>query len=266
MALTNYAAFKASTPHAQVSISKSAIATATAGRLMSMWTAAPLAGATITTAAVPDFSTTGALYRSPTGLATWLRDFVLSKFQGGTVIIYDRLSHQGGLSGTVTTAQTTNLPTAALTRFTSGVGVMAALECYTVIGTTATTITMSYTNSAGTASRTAPLFTYGGASDSKVGTFVPIPLQIGDVGVKSVENVTLTATTAVAGAFGVTLWKPLACFNVPSFNQHVSGDAIRDLGAMFESFPSDACLSMLVSANGTSTGSVAGNINLIKQV
>src|SRR5512138_1596168 len=116
MALANYAAFKAAVPHAQVGLTKSSIATAAAGRLMSMWTAAPFAGSAITTAAAPDFSTTGALFRSPTGLATWLRDFTLSKFQGGTVIIYDRLSHQGGLSGTVTTAQTTNLPTAALTR------------------------------------------------------------------------------------------------------------------------------------------------------
>ncbi len=266
MSLADYAAYKNAVAHAQVTLSKTAISTAIAGRLMSMWVSAPNAGAVPTTAVAPDSTTVGALYGSPASLTTWLATCVLSKPFGGTVVICDRLSHQGGLSGTSTSAQTTNLPTAALTRFTSGVGVMASLDVYTQVGSTVTTASISYTNSAGTAGRTSPSFTFGGASDRVANLCIPIPLQIGDIGVKSVESVTLAASTLTAGNFGVTLWKPLAMFNVPAFNQQVSADQVRDLGALFESFPSGACLAMLVGSSGTNTGSVAGTLNLIKQV
>lgn len=153
---------------------------------------------------------------------------------GGVLI--DRLSHQGGLSGTVTTAQTTNLPTAALTRYTSGVGVYAALEVYTAVGATDALWTVSYTNQAGTAGRTASWLmadTPGGNS------FHPIPLVGSDTGVRSVESVTLTPSTGTAGNFGVTLFKPLVwfgphhggmdrpfdIFSLPGWNTPIDDDA-----------------------------------------
>jgi hypothetical protein len=43
---------------------------------------------------------------------------------GVCLLLVDLLNISGGLSRTVTTAQTTGLPTAALTRFTGGEGVM----------------------------------------------------------------------------------------------------------------------------------------------
>lgn len=124
-----------------------------------------------------------------------------------TGILIDRLSHTGGLSGTVTTAQTTNLPTAALpTRETGGEGVMAALQIYTILGNTDTAWTVSYTNQAGTAGRTGKGFF---SSTPFVSGIHPIQLEGTDSGVRSVESVTLTSSTLTAGNFGIVLYKPL---------------------------------------------------------
>lgn len=125
--------------------------------------------------------------------------------------VIDRLSHMGGLSGIVTTAQTVN--TAALTRHTSGVGVYAALEIYTAVGATQTTVTMTYTNSGGVGSRVSPAMLFGtgsyGTGTGSTNRFIILPLQDGDKGVQSVQSVTVAATTGTIGNFGVTLFKVL---------------------------------------------------------
>lgn len=188
--------------------------TGTAPNIHDFWTGSiPTAGGVPTTAAVPTSSTAGAMpfINGGTGRLT-LAAATLASGGSGMVLMCDRLSHQGGLSGTVTTAQTTNLPTAALTRHTSGVGVMMGLSIYTNLGTTATTVTVSYTNSAGTSGRTSPAVSFG--DSVRFATYLRmLPLQEGDVGVKSVESVTLAGTTGTAGNFGVTLFKPLVAFN-----------------------------------------------------
>lgn len=125
------------------------------------------------------------------------------------LLIVDRLSHQGGLSGSDITLQTSNFPTAALTRYTSGVGVMMALETYAAIGTTATRLDATYTNSAGTGSRVGSLNTTTSELNA-IGLFIPIPLQAGDLGVKSVESVQFTVSTGTAGNWGITLFRPVA--------------------------------------------------------
>lgn len=145
----------------------------------------------------------------------------------GVILLCDRLAHQGGLSGIVTTEQTTNLPVGPSTlRATDGTGVMAALEIYGQIGNTATTISARYTNSASTANRATPAIHIGGTTDRDQGRFIWLPLQAGDIGVKSVEGVTLAATTATAGNFGVTLFRPLALFGAGTRGQNFLWDAM----------------------------------------
>jgi hypothetical protein len=165
----------------------------------------------------------------------------------------------------VATTQTTNLPTAALTRYTSGVGVFACLEITTAVGTTATTATVSYTNSSGTAGRTSPAITFGGTNDRQVNQVQMIPFQVGDVGVRSVESVTLAATTGTAGAFGVTLFRPVAV--IPGFDLGDDGmpfDTVKHLGCFFEPLQQDACLYVLHGTNSTSTYSMAACIEIIQ--
>lgn len=128
----------------------------------------------------------------------------------GHIIIVDRLSHQGGLSGNINTLQTTNLPTAALTRYTSGDGVMAALEIHAFLGT-ATTATCTYTNQAGTTGRITQPIAISGSSNGRGdnNSFLIFNLQAGDTGVRAVADVTLAASTGTVGNIGVTLFRPL---------------------------------------------------------
>lgn len=195
--------------------------TPVAGRMTSLWAyegaGAPhgYAATPPTTAVALDKTSNGAMYLvDPTSG----KELHMTAFGGnlglsaGRVIVYDRLSHNGGLSGTATGAQTTNLPTAALTRYTSGVGVEAWLEIYTQIGVTGTTVTASYTNTVPTAGRTSPAVAWGNTGLREAQRLVALPYQQGDVGVRSVQSVTNAATTGTAGAFGVVLVKQLASF------------------------------------------------------
>jgi hypothetical protein len=176
------------------------------------------------------------------------------------LILVDLLNVNGGLSGTVTTAQTTNLPTAALTRHTSGEGVMAGIVIYTTLGTTATTITISYTNSSGVGSRTSTATSFGATGFREGGLLIPIPLQAGDTGVQSIESVTVTATTGLAGNFGVCLFKPLAMISLESATGVMPLDAVSTgciIGSLCEIDP-DACLTIIAFSSLTTqlTGAV----------
>jgi hypothetical protein len=183
--------------------------------------------------------------------------FSTSGTAGVTLVAVDLLNQQGGLSGIVTTEQTTNLPTAALTRHTSGEGVFIGLVFYTTVGTTGTTVTVRYTNQAGTANRVSLATAFGGTGFREVGRIIQIPLQAGDTGVRSVEGVTVLATTATAGNFGVCLFKPLMQVSLDSTTGTMPIDAVSSggmIGSMAE-FDDDACLTFMAITP------VAQNIN-----
>ena len=240
---------------------------------MSSWLQAPDAGTAPTTAAGCGRATVGSLLASENVSSLTAQYWqvaatfaatpstVLTLGQG--IILADRVSHQGGLSGIVTTAQTTNLPTGALTRFTSGVGVCIALEIYTAIGATATTVTVSYTNQAGTAGRTSQASVFGGSLSNAVARFVILPLQDGDTGVRSVESVTVLATTGTAGAFGVTLFKPLCPLRFSWGGQTAEQDALLDWAARFTEHHNDACPMLInMGGNAGSLTPVLGHLQL----
>lgn len=225
--------------------------------------AVPSAGATPSTAVVPTSATAGALELVNGGTGRLVMSAAIANGNTGvaSIIVCDRLSHQGGLSGTVTTAQTTNLPTAALTRYTSGVGVMAGLTVYTGVGATTTTFTVSYTNSAGTSGRISPATRIGGGNTDGQSTFMPIPLAEGDVGVKSVESVTLAATTGTAGNFGVTLYKPLYVISMMAReSQNLASIMGAGLNGGLEEIVDNACL-FFVTCN-TATPDINGALYL----
>ena len=169
-----------------------------------------------------------------------------STYGAAAMMVLDLLNVSGGLNATLTTAQTTNLPTAALTRYTSGEGVMAGIVVYSIVGTTGTTISINYTNSAGTSGRVSPVTTFGGGFYRESGLLIPIPLQQGDTGIRSIESVTVTATTGTAGNFGVCLYKPLSMISFESTTGQAPLDAVSTgciIGSLAEIHP-DACLTV----------------------
>ncbi len=197
------------------------------------------------------------------GMLTFLGARLNSSFGfGGAVILVDLLNANGGLSGIVTTEQTTNLPTAALTRYTSGEGVMIGVFLHATIGVTATTLSVKYTNSSGVANRISTAITFGGGGVNAAGTLVLIPLQAGDTGVRSVESITLAGTTGTAGNIGVYLMKFLAMLSLDSTTSVGVLDAVST-GGIINSFceiQPEACISIAI-VNG-SAQSINGAIIL----
>lgn len=185
---------------------------------------------------------------------------------GGAILIYDRLVHMGGLDATVTTAQPAIAHGITGVRYTNGLGNMLAVEIYTQIGSTGTTITAEYTNESGTASRATPATTIGGTGFREAGRLILLPLQSGDTGVRSVQNVTLAGTTGTAGDFGFTLIHPLLL--VPAINgQHVDqlSDAILGLGGTMHQVVDDACICFALLTPGTATGAMNGTIRILEE-
>lgn len=232
------------------------------GRSYDYFTIAALAGAAPTTAVVPDRTTTGALGQQDAATEElYALGGPFSATQSGLYVLCDRLSHQGGLNATTTGAVTTNLPTAALTRYTSGEGVMLGISIYTLIGATSTTISCSYTNEAGTNGRTSPSIPFGNTGFRELNRMLLVPLVTGDTGVRSVENSTIQATTGTAGAFGYTLFKPLVGFNVDKPGGQVDMSLFD--GGMTGGMPpilDNACLFWMIIPGGTSTGVYANTI------
>jgi hypothetical protein len=168
----------------------------------------PSGGAVPTTVENPTNATSGGLRQTNPGggRQKWIQSICAASHLAGTLILYDRLLHIGGLSGTVTTSQTVG---GTLTRYTNGVGNIAFTEIYTNVGTTTTSINMdSYTdqdNNTGQVGRTV-LFPNGFNVTPAVRFLVP---SDEDTGVRAVASVDLVATTGTAGNFGVTIGHPL---------------------------------------------------------
>lgn len=229
-----------------------------AGSFHSLWKVAgyPSSGATPATGAgaVPLATTPGAIYFSDRGR---LDRVLFAGAQPGTLLVYDRLVHTSGLSGTVATPQTVN--STAITRPNNqGVDAELWLEWYTPTGSTPRTVTASYTNTAGTAGRTTA--TASIPASPVAGFMLPLGLQAssGDLGVQSVQTVTLSGSTGTAGDFGVTLMRRVAELAL------ITSDVpVEDVSRRRVEIEGGAALSLVLLCSGTDTGLIVGSIGLV---
>ena len=156
-----------------------------------------------------------------------------SSAQAGGVILADRLWHNSGFTITIATAQTVNSvawPARDKNASTNGVGVYLGVEVSAATGAGTPTITVSYTNSAGTAGRTGTN-SVATVATSAAGTFYPIGLQAGDTGVRSVQTLTLSATWT-SGTIHLVAYRPimplgLSAAGIPSSINAVTGNLAR---------------------------------------
>lgn len=241
-------------------------ATATiAGRLASLWqyNGYPAGGAIPGAAAVPTNATAGALMQTDPGGGRdkWLLGMAGSSLNAGTLILYDRLLHCGGLSGTSASAQTVG---GTLTRNTGGKGNQIWVEIYTQIGTTGTTVTASYTNEAGATGRTTVATVIGGTGFREATRIIPLPLQSGDTGVRAVASITLAATTGTAGSIGVTVVNPLVVAPLGVVGVGSIRDLIAGLPGLI-AVETSACLALAWLANGTAAPQVFGSLHFCEK-
>jgi hypothetical protein len=217
------------------------------------------------TARNPTNATTGSLAQADPGGARqqWCLGGLFAPLVAGTLLIYDRLADISGLNATTTTAQTiTGLSVSRYTG-TAAAGNMAVVDIYTLIGATATTATISYTNQAGTAGQVSPAFAIGATNRREAQRRLFIPLAAGDTGVRSVENVDLLATTATAGDFGITIIRPLLAIPCSSAGIMWMRDLIAGLPQILE-IMTGACISMAWLASSTTVPEGFGCLSMIE--
>lgn len=192
-----------------------AIASLIQGRAYSMWQVDGKmggVGSTPTVAEIPTRSTTGAIGQAnpPTGKQLWLINVSEAHTTTrNTFMLYDRLAQIGGLSGTSTSAQTCSLST---DRYTANAAAYQGneiyVEIYTQIGASSTTITASYQDE-NNAAQTTQAVAIGNTGFREIYRMIKLPLASGTRGVRTVNSVTLAATTGTAGNFGVTIARPI---------------------------------------------------------
>jgi len=250
---------------------KGSMPTMVAGHKASLWRASgiPVQAAIPAASAICTNVLSGALPLQTKGAA---EHSVLAKldFQmasvGHTLLIEDRLMHMGGLLGNSTTAQTANVSlfaNLANNNLAERIGrtdyseVQWFLDWYTATGATVSTPTAQCTFHDGTT---------GNVNIDVLGaTALPASVAAGrryilnptnGKFIRSVETVTLSASTGTAGSFGVTAVRPRASASCGIANRFDIVDWSM-LGAprIFD----QSCLAFSQVCITTSTGALSGN-------
>jgi hypothetical protein len=243
-------------------IYKASIANTAAGQLASLWraTGMPTQGAIPGAFATCDNNLAGGL-ALPTlnALKGYVGRLAVIGATANTWLLYDRLAHMGGLSGTVTTAQTANvdLVTASGNGRCSAVGadVEWFIEVYTDMGSTAVNATVNYNNQSDAAQTAAAIALGATPRASRLYQIVPN----GGDSIKKVNNVTLSGTTGTAGSFGITACSRQCGIGQPIANVAPPGD-FAALGA--PEFKQTSCLQLVVLCTAAATGILMGEILL----
>lgn len=235
-----------------------------AGYWYTLWTSNGMPGAGSAPAAAPG----GTVYdqaagsinfpdRSPQG--TYLLTFGAVANLGATLMLYDRLVGVGGIALSPAGAKT--LDTSALPRYTGtdSAGVQAWVEVTTATATAGGTIALSsYTNQDGVAGQSGATIGYPFAA-SNAGTMVgPLPLQAGDTGIQSIEQV--TTATSTAGVVNVVLLRPLVFLPLIA-NGWQEKDMVIQIASMPQLFDG-ASLGVAVQAASASAITVWGQVGI----
>lgn len=244
---------------------KPSLSNATAGQIHSLWRSNgfPTQGAVPGAAAYCNHNTVGSwpLPTPGSGQKLYLGKLSASNSVQGQLLIVDRLAAAGGLNGTLTTAQTVNLdiagPAAEGRCGADGAGVLWGLEWMTDTGSTAVTATVTYTNNLDQDNRTT---TVALAATRRASTFLPIMPNVNDARIKSIQSVTLSATTGSAGAFGVVAIRRSAELPIVI----VGVGAIADFAALaLPDLVGTECLALYLVCATTSTGNLLGSMEVI---
>lgn len=254
-------------------INKASIGSQAAGGFSSWWraTGTPGQAAIPSTAAVCDNTLLGCIpFTNPAGGASsYLARLSANCANAGTEIhIHDRLAHMGGLSGVTTGNQTVSVDVSgsgsnmANRRGASDYSeVMWWWEIYTSIGTTGQTCTVTYTNGAGTGSRTTT-FTLGGASPANQAGRIFQIIGSSNESIQSIQTVSIGTSTGTAGSWGITATR---------LRSTIAGAAAANNGVLLDwaqtglpAIADSACLFGIVLCGTTSTGVIVGSTTVVQ--
>lgn len=154
---------------------------------------------------------------NPSTGSNYLTELQMAASVNHSHLFFDCLWVNSGLTVTTTGNQaitTPTLPARDVNGTTDGEGCMIALLATATLGNAAANagITVSYTNSAGTAGRTATLAAVTGSQlpqTALIGTIIWFNLAAGDRGVRSIEGISLT-TSLVSGTISLMICRDIA--------------------------------------------------------
>lgn len=207
----------------RIVIDKASISNTAAAQYHSLWraTGQPGQGAIPATAAVCAHGLAGSVsFTQQTAPATSYGGWANITCSNSTVTIeiHDRLMHQGGLSGIVTTSQSTAVDISA-NLATSNMAVRKGdanysdiqwwLEWYSDTGATAANATinvMYHDDTLGNLNTVALAATRRASFMQPLNSFIPAASSAKYI--KAINSVTLSVTTGTAGSFGVTATRP----------------------------------------------------------
>ena len=175
-----------------------------------------------------------------------------------TLEIHDRIAHMGGLSGVLTTAQNVLLDLAAFS--TDNISerkgdsnysdVQWWLEWYADTGATASNCTVNVTFNDNTTNNLTA-FVLG----RRTGRMMPLNglIQAADSGkyIRAINTITLSASTTVAGSFGITATRYRGAIYMPIATARFTADW-ADLG--FPQVANASCLFPVVICSAIATG------------
>lgn len=155
--------------------------------------------------------------RNPSVGANYLTELQMAASVNHTHVFFDVLWVNSGLGITTTGAQaitSPTLPARDINGTTNGEGCAIAILCTAAVGlaAVASNATVSYTNSDGTAGRTATLTAIVGSqapATPVIGTLIWFNLQAGDKGVRSIQSITL-GTSWVSGTISLMITRDIA--------------------------------------------------------
>lgn len=244
-------------------IVKALTGTLVAGRHMSLFYLAGIPGA----AAAPTPGIGGAVltsyagqipFNNPASGNTYLAKFGGYSTQAGQLWLCDRLWHNSGITITSTSEQvftsSAQIPSRDGNGSNAGDGVFGAVEVSAVTGAGTPTLTLKYTNEAGTAGKTGTNIVATVAS-SIAGTFHPIALAAGDKGIQKAESLTLSATWT-SGTIHVVLYRIIARLDLPA-------QIPNSVDALTSGFPrlyNDSVPFLVFVPNTTTTSNISGQI------
>lgn len=155
--------------------------------------------------------------QNPSIGANYLTELQMSASINHSHLFFDVLWVNSGIVITTTTAQaivSPALPARDINGTTNGEGCMIAILCTAAVGlaAVASNATVSYTNSDGTAGRTATLSAIVGSqapATPVIGTLIWFNLAAGDRGVRSIQSITL-GTSWVSGTISLMITRDIA--------------------------------------------------------
>lgn len=154
-------------------------------------------------------------YKNATTGSNYLAAFSATASVACQLYLIDVLWVNSGIAVATLTAQTINsvtFPARDRDGSTNGVDVQVGIlvTAATTNAGAITGTTLSYTNSGGTGSRTGTITAVGGfPATGVVGTLVPFELAAGDVGVRSIQSITLT-TSYAGGSISLVAYRKIA--------------------------------------------------------